>query len=109
MTLEERITALAGTLTSRGWLDIIIPALEAGITTADEQLMNGIRPKGQEKVSDDMLKGRILAFRWILGWKDRQKLLIEQLDAIERLRRETDAVDGELGPFDQRPSGVLVP
>jgi hypothetical protein len=95
MTTQEKIDALKHTLTTRGWIDVIRPALIAAINTAEQQWLTGARPTAEANVTDEALKGRVIAFRWLLGQERQMAGLVAQLEAVEKLAAETEpAIEG---------------
>ena len=99
MTSDEQLEALQHTLGTRGWLEIIEPAINAGITAAEEQWLSGRRPEGQSRVTDEMLKERVSTLRWMLRWRQKAKRLVQELELQEKLSRETEAATDSASPY----------
>jgi hypothetical protein len=90
MNQQERLDALKSMLMSRGWIDVVRPALLAAIAGAEEEWLSGTRGTGREKVTDDMLRGNIISLRWMLGWERTAAKLVDDLLKLEELRRQTE-------------------
>ena len=90
MNTEEKVSALRHTLTSRGWVDVIKPALIATIAGAEQEWLSGTRGTGREKVTDEMLRQTIMDMRWMLAWERQADKLVKELETLEALRRETE-------------------
>lgn len=84
MTTEERVEALRVTLGSSGWTQVIKPALTTAISGATLSLVSSTRADNEKNVTDDALKGRIIALNWVQNWEDNLQILVEQLEAVEK-------------------------
>ena len=80
-------------------MDIIRPALLAAIATAREAWETGSRPEN-DKTSDENLKGRITALRWVLEWERRRETLLDDLQTAEQLARQTEPGKQGGNPYD---------
>jgi hypothetical protein len=89
MNTEEKVSALRHTLTSRGWIDVIKPALLAAMSGLQQEWLSGSRSTGREKVTDDMLRGNIISLQWMLGWERQADKLVKELETLQELQRET--------------------
>jgi len=85
LTLQEKAQALSVTVTSRGWIDVIAPALDQQIEDCIDDWKTG---KSAEGLSDEQLKQRVLALEWLKGWTRTAESLANQAHAVENeLRR----------------------
>ena|SRR3990172_5744012 len=100
MTQEEKLDALKQVFISRGWIDVMKPALQAAIASAEEEWLTGARAVGREKVTDDMLRGQIIGLKWVLGQERAAKALVEQLEQIAQLQRETEPAKEGGSPYE---------
>jgi hypothetical protein len=89
MNTEEKVSALRHTLVSRGWIDVIKPALLAAMSGLQQEWLSGSRSTGREKVTDDMLRGNIISLQWMLGWERQADKLVKELETLQELQRET--------------------
>ena len=96
MTSEEKIQALRYTLVSDGWKEVIKPALDLTISNLESNWLNGSRPKGQEQMTDDAIKGRIWSLVWMRSWEQRLDNLVKMLEAEQQAGQES-ADTGEGG------------
>ena len=102
MTTGERIDALNSMFSSRGWIDVVEPALVLMIEQYTLQLITSTRPKGKDGdpvLSDEALKNRILAFQWVQDWKKIKATLVEQVEAAQAMKDRTPPVDEGGGPY----------
>jgi hypothetical protein len=88
--LAETVDMLAGTLGTAGWQKVIKPALLGAIAVATDQWSTGTRLKEDTNVSDEGLKQRVAALKWVLGWDKSYKLLAEQVDAMNQVAAQTE-------------------
>jgi hypothetical protein len=98
MTTAERAEALQNTLTTRGWVDVIKPTLQAAIANLVQQWKTGARPEGEANVSDNDLKQRIIALEWVLDWDNKLARIVEQLEQSNWFKAQTEYVEGESAP-----------
>jgi len=100
------ITSLRSTLESlKGTDDLLItqkevdPALELAAEATTNELVTGARAKGRERMTDDMLRGQIIAMRWMLGQVTNAKTLLEQLEQVDKVRQETEPASEGGSPY----------
>lgn len=99
MTTEERLEALQHTFMTRGWKEVLYPALELAAEATTNELVTGARAKGRERMTDDMLRGQIIAMRWMLGQVTNAKTLLEQLEQVDKVRQETEPASEGGSPY----------
>ena len=99
MNTEDKIGALKSTLGSRGWVDVIKPALLAAINGSQQEWLSGARGQGREKISDDMLRGNIISMQWMLGWERQAEKLVKELETLEDMRRQTEPASEGGSPY----------
>lgn len=87
--VSEKADALAHTIGSAGWQKVIKPALSGAIAVATEQWLSGERNKGEEHLTDNELKQRVMALKWVASWERTYKSLAEQVDAMNRVAEGT--------------------
>ena len=90
MTADERQEALGVTFQTKGWQEVIVPALASEIGVALEEWASGKRTKQDEGVTDEGLKQRVRALKWMLGWPENYKRTAEQLAAEKKVAEETE-------------------
>lgn len=100
MTTTEKVEALQGTLNSAGWQKIIKPALEGAIGGATQMWLNGVRAKGDEQLTDEGIKQRIVALKWVQGWEGTYVKLVEQLEQMNELAVQTEPAKEGGSPYD---------
>ena len=92
---SQKIDALKHLFSSRGWRDVLRPALVAAIGSAQAEWLTGKRNTGNETVSDEGLKQRIIALRWLVEQERSANTLIQQLEQIEEMQKATvPAIEG---------------
>ena len=94
LSQEERVAALRQLLSSSGWKDVLQPAIKLQISLLETQWINGVRAKGHESMSDDVLKGRIWSLSWIMGWEKRLEEMIKRMDEEAEVWAKTEHHDG---------------
>lgn len=95
MTPEGYVEALGSTLQSAGWLEILKPALKKEIDDVTDMWLTGKRLKSDPHVTDEGLKQRIVALKWMLSWEDNYKRTVERLVQDRQVAAQTEpAVDG---------------
>jgi len=99
MTREERIQAMKVMMTGDGWREIVKPALRMAISNLEGHWLNGTRPKGEERLTDEALKGRIWSFVWMQGWGKRLDLLVEQVEAEADMASKSEDMGEGGGPY----------
>jgi len=90
VTTGERIEALRGTFRTAGWQDIIVPATQQKITDLEQHWLNGTRDTGDEKLTDEALKGRIWAMAWMMAWPKRTDTMAANFEAQQAKLAETE-------------------
>lgn len=99
MTSEEKLEALKSMLLSRGWKEVVKPALERVVSNAEMEWLSGTRGPGREKVTEDMLRQTIIDARWMLDWERRGAELVKQLDLADVLRGQTEPATEGGSPY----------
>jgi hypothetical protein len=100
MTAQEKVEALQVTLNSAGWLNVIRPALNGAINGATQMWLNGSRVKGDEQLTDEGLKQRIVALRWVQGWEVSYAKLVDQLEQVNEHLAQTEPAREGGSPYD---------
>jgi hypothetical protein len=86
---EEQVHALKVTLSSQGWLEIIKPAIVKQIIDLERHWINGTRAKGEERITDDVIRGRIWSLVWLKEWEERLETKAHRLKAEQEMRDAT--------------------
>ena len=99
MTAEEKIEALGVTFSTKGWQDVIAPALNMAIAASVHAWSSGQRVKGEEAVTDEGLKQRVVALKWMQAWEANRKLLVDQVEAVRQNAEATEPANDTRGPY----------
>ena len=90
MTPEERQEALGVTFQTKGWQEVIVPALAREIGTALDEWSTGRRTEEDKNVTDEGLKQRTRALKWMLAWPESYKRTAAQLSAEKKVVEDTE-------------------
>ena len=77
---------------------MIRPALEMVIAQTTRALISGLRAEG-DKVTDDNLKGRIIALEWVKRWEVRCEESVIELEQLESVKRDTEPATEGGSPY----------
>lgn len=88
----QSMIALAETLSSVGWTTVFAPATQRELSNSVLQLTDQMRKRDSE--SDDFLRGKIAALKWVLTVPQESVKLFEQKQ-----------LDLQQGPPDSQPVG----
>lgn len=100
MTTAEKVEALHSTLNSAGWQQVIKPALAGAIGGATQMWSSGVRVKGDEQLTDEGLKQRVVALKWVQDWEKTYVKLVEQLDQMNDIVEQTEPAKEGGSPYD---------
>ena len=87
---EEKREALRTLFSTRGWKEVLRPALEDVIDGTTKQWMGNMRIKGEENLPDEALKQRAAALTWVLSWERKYKELVNQLEELQKQREPAE-------------------
>lgn len=93
LSLERKAQLLGEMINSGGWIKVVKPALEKQVEVAVDMWSTGRRTKVDESVSDEGLKQRVAALKWMLSWEKSYKNAVEQLAQSQALAGATEPAE----------------
>lgn len=99
VTREERLDFLNQMLKTRGWQEIVKPALLTAIQNNTDKWLSGSRAESEAGLTDESLKERIRALRWVLEWEKTKQALVDELQQMEELAMQTEPASEGGGPY----------